>query len=126
MRSTKIRTQRPTVLALVVTALMIGTTNFSASSRLACGQTVGPSWTYTGSLNEARTGHTATLRANGKIAFTSDRDGNHEIYVMNADGTNQVRLTNNSVADDYPTWSPDGTRLASAGVDHTVQVWQTL
>ena len=29
---------------------------------------------------------TPTLRANGKIAFSSDRDGNLEIYVMNADG----------------------------------------
>jgi Tol biopolymer transport system component len=61
-----------------------------------------------------RTAATAlpTLRANGKIAFTSDRDGNPEIYVMNADGTNQVRLTNNSVVDDHATWSPDGTKLA--------------
>ena len=55
---------------------------------------------------------TSALRANGKIAFTSDRDGNPEIYVMNADGTNQVRLTNNSVVDDHATWSPDGTKLA--------------
>ena len=30
-----------------------------------------------------------------KIAFSSDRDGNYEIYVMNADGSNQTRLTNN-------------------------------
>lgn len=28
------------------------------------------------------------LAMNGKIAFTSNRDGNREIYVMNADGTN--------------------------------------
>jgi len=55
---------------------------------------------------------TPRLRANGKIAFTSDRYGNLEIYVMNADGTNQVRLTNNLAADDYPTWSPDGTKIA--------------
>ena len=55
---------------------------------------------------------TAPLRANGKIAFTSDRDGNREIYVMNPDGTNQVRLTNNQVVDDHATWSPDGTKIA--------------
>src|SRR5436190_4380861 len=32
--------------------------------------------------------------ANGKIAFSSDRDGNFEVYVMNADGSDQTRLTN--------------------------------
>jgi len=42
-----------------------------------------------------------------KIAFQSDRDGNDEIYVMNADGSNQERLTYNAVADFYPCWSPD-------------------
>ena len=31
----------------------------------------------------------------GKIAFTSNRDGNDEIYVMNADGTGVTRLTDN-------------------------------
>jgi Tol biopolymer transport system component len=48
----------------------------------------------------------------GKITFDSDRDGNYEIYVMNADGTNQVRLTNNSAMDCYPSWSPDGSMIA--------------
>jgi Tol biopolymer transport system component len=55
---------------------------------------------------------TPPLRANGKIAFTSDRDGNREIYVMNADGSGQARLTNNNIIDDYPTWSPDGGKMA--------------
>ena len=49
---------------------------------------------------------------NGKIAFTSTRDGNSEIYVMNADGSGQVRLTNNTIYDHYPAWSPDGKKIA--------------
>ena len=47
-----------------------------------------------------------------KIAFTSDRNGNFEIYVMDADGTNPVRLTKNPASDNSPTWSPDGKRIA--------------
>jgi len=47
-----------------------------------------------------------------RIAFTSNRDGNYEIYVMNADGTNEINLTNNSERDEYPTWSPDGNKIA--------------
>ena len=46
-----------------------------------------------------------------KIAFVSDRDGNPEIYVMDARGNNQKNLTQNSSLDDTPTWSPDGTRV---------------
>jgi len=34
-----------------------------------------------------------------------------EIWVMNADGTNQVRLTFNDLHDGTPSWSPDGTRI---------------
>src|SRR5438105_3879553 len=39
---------------------------------------------------------TPALKANGKMAFVSWRDGNDEIYVMNPDGGNQTNLTNNS------------------------------
>lgn len=31
---------------------------------------------------------------------------------MNADGTNQVRVTNNAIFDDFPEWSPDGQKIA--------------
>lgn len=44
-----------------------------------------------------------------QIIFTSDREGNTEIYVMNADGTNQRNLSNMPFANDsYPTWLDDG------------------
>lgn len=46
-----------------------------------------------------------------KIVFQSLRDGQAEIYVMNADGTSPTRLTNNSAADTAPAWSPDGTKI---------------
>jgi len=48
----------------------------------------------------------------GRIAFTSYRDGNGEIYVMNADGSTQTRLTNNPSDDYNPAWSPDGSKIA--------------
>ena len=47
-----------------------------------------------------------------QIAFSSTRDGNLEIYVMDADGTNQIRLTNHPERDYQPSWSPDGARIA--------------
>jgi Tol biopolymer transport system component len=50
--------------------------------------------------------------AGTKIAFTSTRDGNQEIYVMNADGSALKRLTHNNSVDYSPWWSPDGTKIA--------------
>ncbi len=42
-----------------------------------------------------------------KITFASNRDGNNEIYVMDADGSNQVNLTNNVWGNDNaPDWGP--------------------
>jgi Tol biopolymer transport system component len=56
-----------------------------------------PSWSPTGA----------------QIAFDSNRDGNSEIYVMNAlDGSNLRRLTVDPANDQNPEWSPDGTQIA--------------
>ena len=49
--------------------------------------------------------------AQAQIVFSSNRDGNPEIYVMDADGKNQRRLSNNDFPDTNPSWSPDGRRI---------------
>ena len=53
----------------------------------------------------------AVVDVQAQIAFVSKRDGNPEIYVMDADGENQQNLTNNRHEDWGPSWSPDGKRI---------------
>jgi Tol biopolymer transport system component len=48
----------------------------------------------------------------GRITFHSDRNGDFDIYVMNADGSNLKRLTTDPGKDVEPAWSPDGNRIA--------------
>jgi Tol biopolymer transport system component len=63
------------------------------------------------SCSDKSTGPEPPVEKTLKIAFISDRDGNAEIYVMNADGTNQKRLTQNDGADGPFSWSPDGSKI---------------
>ncbi len=81
------------------------------------------------SIAQSGTGYTLTVSAGGlssatsaafdvllpgpgRIAFQSSRDGNYEIYTMNADGSGVVRLTDEPATDAQPAWSPDGTKIA--------------
>ena len=53
-----------------------------------------------------------TTELEGRIVFVNHLSPDGEIYVMNADGNNQIRLTNNSYVDRSPRWSPDGRKIA--------------
>ncbi len=46
------------------------------------------------------------------IVFVSERDGNREIYHIQPDGRQLIRLTDHPKVDSDPTWSPDGTQIA--------------
>ncbi len=50
-----------------------------------------------------------------RIAFVSNRAGPFDVYVMNADGSGQARLTFETLDAHHPAWSPDGTRIAFDG-----------
>jgi Tol biopolymer transport system component len=53
-----------------------------------------------------------------RIVFTSDRTGVGQVYVMDADGTDQVQLTfDDTFKDQVPDWSPDGSKIAYAAGD---------
>ena len=57
-------------------------------------------------------GSAGKIKPMARIAFASTGDGDWEIYVMNADGTGQTRLTVNTADDFSPAWSPDGGKIA--------------
>lgn len=67
----------------------------SSIAAITTGVDFGPSWSPDGT----------------KMAFTKVVSGQPEIYVMNADGTNQTRLTNDALQDYDPSWSPDGSKI---------------
>jgi Tol biopolymer transport system component len=47
-----------------------------------------------------------------KIAFMRDTGGNWDIWLVNADGSGEQRLTTDAAVDGLPAWSPDGTHIA--------------
>ena len=53
-----------------------------------------------------------SVDGSGLIAFNSEREGNTDIYVMNTDGSDQKRLTDDPGYDAWPAWSPDGAEIA--------------
>jgi Tol biopolymer transport system component len=67
----------------------------------------------------------ATWSPDGKrLVFESDRTGNPEIFVVDADGSNVIRLTDHPASDGAPAWSPDGAWIAfSSDRDGNVDIY---
>ncbi len=65
-----------------------------------------------GNISSLTLEDTSLTLAETKIAFSSNRDGNQEIYAMEPDGKGLARLTTNGSIDYLPEWSPDGTKIA--------------
>lgn len=61
--------------------------------------------------NSAFDGFASFSYDDSKIVFETDRDGNEEIYTMNANGTSPTNVSNNSAQDYNPRFSPDGTKI---------------
>ena len=95
-----VRTQRIAFVSSYYSGIYVMSANGADAARLISSAT---STSY---------GHPAWSPDGTRIAFESARDGNEEIYVMNADGSGLARLTNNPAWDGGPAWSPDGARIA--------------
>jgi len=98
LESCTMRAARVPLLGLAALAALLGggTSGEAATSAATVLTNDAPTWSPDGR----------------RIAFTSFRHGRGEIYVMNADGRQQRRLTRNTSHDDHAAWSPDGQRIA--------------
>ncbi|MEK7724515.1 MAG: winged helix-turn-helix domain-containing protein [Acidobacteriota bacterium] len=81
----------------------IVTETITADFRLFTGETANPS--NIEYLTQARDGF--AFAPDGKIVYASDASGNEDIWIMDADGTNQKQLTGEVSIDAYPIVSPD-------------------
>ena len=59
---------------------------------------------------------TAAPACRGRIAFLARPSGTVDIYVINADGSGLINLTDDPAMEQTPTWSPDGKRIAFAAM----------
>ena len=59
----------------------------------------------------------------GKIAYSSNEDGDYEIYTIKTDGGGKRQVTDNTTGDDVPSYSPSGKRIAYEGYDGDDEIY---
>ena len=98
-------------LFLALVGLMIGVAFMSGPTSFVSAQAVAPSWSFTGNLSTARSGHTATLLPNGKVLVAG---GSNRGFGFPAALFNSAELYDPATG----TWSSTG-NLNTARADHT-------
>ena len=100
-----------------------GTTSYNAGSEVTVTATPTSGYTFSGWSGDCSGSSSCVITMDGDksvtakftstaaIAFHSSRDGNSEIYIMDTDGSNMARLTNNTTVDSDPNWSMDGSKI---------------
>ena len=110
----KLRLLNPVLIVVFIISFTACTTPKTATETTIAQTTIAE--TTTGGTTSSGTTIAETTApeaaTKSKIAFTSDRDGNYEIYIMNIDGSGLVNLTNNPAEDHSPSFSPDGSKIA--------------
>ncbi|MDQ3881105.1 MAG: hypothetical protein M3295_08540 [Chloroflexota bacterium] len=74
-------------------------------------------------LEDVREKRGAVVPFPGRFAFTTDRNGNDDIYVRDGDGREWPLAANPSASERYPQWSPDGTKIAYEVAGCPASVW---
>src|SRR5437773_4644771 len=92
-------------------ATVVGT-HTGMDSTTAVIKGVGPGTATIAATDEGQSGSAAITVVPPALAFTTNRDGNDEIYVVDATGTDVLDLTSNPANEDWPSWSPDGSKIA--------------
>src|SRR6185436_915198 len=105
-------THLKSITLCLVTATLLMACNSSATSPNTVTATLTSPAAATPTLEPTPTTPASLVSTEGRIAFNSARNSHVEVYLMNADGSNQVRMTTYPADDMIQTWSPDGKSIA--------------